>query len=249
MALAKCKECGQQVSNKAAACPGCGAPIKQQKSSLGCGGVFVIGIVLLFVVMCSAGQDRNKQAAAPASTGAVPRTTAPADGKQWATIRTTANVRSGPGTDHQVVKTLQAGERYRCFVPAATDTWVKCFEGQYIHKSLVDFSPAAASSSPPTRPSRASTKNPSHDQFLGLSDSERNVVFTLLVQSSGSACPAVTRNFHQGMDSSNSSFWNVSCSNGSSYVVMIEADAEGSSKTLDCAVMTLVTGVECFKRF
>jgi len=27
MALIKCKECGKEVSDKAAACPGCGAPI------------------------------------------------------------------------------------------------------------------------------------------------------------------------------------------------------------------------------
>lgn len=27
MAIVKCKECGSQVSSKASACPGCGAPV------------------------------------------------------------------------------------------------------------------------------------------------------------------------------------------------------------------------------
>ena len=30
MAMINCKECGQEVSNKAAACPNCGAPIKKK---------------------------------------------------------------------------------------------------------------------------------------------------------------------------------------------------------------------------
>ena len=30
MAMINCKECGQEVSNKATACPNCGAPIKKK---------------------------------------------------------------------------------------------------------------------------------------------------------------------------------------------------------------------------
>ncbi|HEE9829758.1 TPA: zinc-ribbon domain-containing protein, partial [Citrobacter freundii] len=37
MALIKCKECGEQVSDKAASCPKCGAPIaKKNKGPSGC---------------------------------------------------------------------------------------------------------------------------------------------------------------------------------------------------------------------
>lgn len=31
MALIKCKECGDQVSDKAASCPKCGAPVAKKK--------------------------------------------------------------------------------------------------------------------------------------------------------------------------------------------------------------------------
>ena len=31
MALKKCRECGNEISTKAAACPNCGAPGKKQK--------------------------------------------------------------------------------------------------------------------------------------------------------------------------------------------------------------------------
>jgi len=33
MALIECSECGQQVSSKAASCPGCGAPISEKSSN------------------------------------------------------------------------------------------------------------------------------------------------------------------------------------------------------------------------
>ena len=45
MALKECKECGKEVSSKAAACPHCGNPMKKAKSEatqLGCGTVIVV---------------------------------------------------------------------------------------------------------------------------------------------------------------------------------------------------------------
>ena len=33
MALVHCRECGKQISDQAAACPGCGAPIKDRSST------------------------------------------------------------------------------------------------------------------------------------------------------------------------------------------------------------------------
>lgn len=41
MALINCKECGQQVYNKAATCPGCGATIRRKS---GCGSLILLGI-------------------------------------------------------------------------------------------------------------------------------------------------------------------------------------------------------------
>lgn len=49
MALIKCKECGEEVSNKAASCPKCGAPIKSLRKGFGCGTIVlvIIGLVIL----------------------------------------------------------------------------------------------------------------------------------------------------------------------------------------------------------
>lgn len=251
MALVKCKECGQQVSRKAAACPACGAPVKQ--SGTGCGWVLVLILTLFAVFMWLPDRDsgvpgQGSTTSAPVdSTG--PRRTELDDGKVSVVIGKTANVRRGPGTDYPVVKTLNEGEHYRCFVPKVSDAWVKCFEGQYIHKSLVDFTSKAGPPEPTTAGRSTRSGNPAHDRLLGVSESKRTAVLTMLVLSSNNDCSNVTRTFFQGMNDERAVFWNVACSNGSSYAVMIESDAEGSSKTLDCGVLKLVTGVECFKRF
>ena len=58
MALIECEECGEDVSNKAASCPHCGAPVEEAYQSIwdrdmsGCGcliiGGFTLGLILLF---------------------------------------------------------------------------------------------------------------------------------------------------------------------------------------------------------
>jgi len=47
MAMMKCKECGEKISSKAAACPSCGAPIKKKRS--GCL-VVIIALFSLFII-------------------------------------------------------------------------------------------------------------------------------------------------------------------------------------------------------
>jgi hypothetical protein len=49
MSLKKCKECGNQVSTKADACPSCGAKVKGQSKNYGCGTLIVI-LILIGVV-------------------------------------------------------------------------------------------------------------------------------------------------------------------------------------------------------
>ncbi len=55
MALIKCGECGSKVSNKAAACPKCGAPVdknqKKKKKKLGIGKILIILLVAPFVLV------------------------------------------------------------------------------------------------------------------------------------------------------------------------------------------------------
>lgn len=56
MAMVNCKECGKEISSKAAACPHCG--FKPEKDKAGCAQVLVVGFVAVLVAvvglsMCS----------------------------------------------------------------------------------------------------------------------------------------------------------------------------------------------------
>ncbi|CAM4403229.1 TPA: zinc ribbon domain-containing protein [Citrobacter braakii] len=63
MALIKCKECGEQVSDKAASCPKCGAPIaKKNKGPSGCMMVFFIFVGVL-ILLLFIGKVSNKKEA------------------------------------------------------------------------------------------------------------------------------------------------------------------------------------------
>lgn len=50
MALRTCKECGREVSNKAKACVGCGAPLKRESSPIAKLFVLVVVCAVIFVV-------------------------------------------------------------------------------------------------------------------------------------------------------------------------------------------------------
>lgn len=74
MALKKCKECGKEVSSKATACVGCGAPLAKKKSStLARLFLFVmIGFTVLAVVAANRGPHPRSASASP-STPAAPK--------------------------------------------------------------------------------------------------------------------------------------------------------------------------------
>lgn len=112
-------------------------PKRAKRQPIGCGGAVLIVGTLFIVGMCVTDDGSSIVTPKPAATSAGP--TAADDGKRWVTVLRTSNVRRGPGTNHPVVKTLDEGTRYRCFPPGESATWVKCFEGQYIHRDLVTF--------------------------------------------------------------------------------------------------------------
>lgn len=65
MALIKCKECGQEASKKAAACPNCGAPIKKKTSLF----TWIVTVFLVFIAIdYFANQNSSPSAASPTST-------------------------------------------------------------------------------------------------------------------------------------------------------------------------------------
>lgn len=67
MALMKCKECGNEVSTKATACPKCGAVNKKKTGCLGyIGAAFLIFIVLVVIgSLMNDGTSNNRRTTAP----------------------------------------------------------------------------------------------------------------------------------------------------------------------------------------
>jgi hypothetical protein len=89
--------------------------------------------------------------------------------------------------------------------------------------------------------------NPAHKTFMGLDDAKRNALLASVITASGESCRAVSRNFYQGSDKNGNAFWNAECSNGASFLVMVNNDAAGSTKVMSCAVLKAIDAGECFR--
>ena len=88
--------------------------------------------------------------------------------------------------------------------------------------------------------------NKSHEILLQNSEYGRRANFTRFM--SGESCGSVTRTFCQGVDDqSGMAFWNITCSNGKSYVVTIDAD--DSTRILDCERYEATGLFRCFTTF
>ena len=73
MAMTKCKECGNKVSNKAKQCPSCGVAVKKKT---GCGALVFLVVVGLFIVGGFASLIADKSGSSP-RTPAPPRSESP----------------------------------------------------------------------------------------------------------------------------------------------------------------------------
>jgi hypothetical protein len=62
----------------------------------------------------------------------------------------------------------------------------------------------------------------------------------------GEACDQVIRVFHQGNGPAGD-FWNAGCRDGHTY--SIRQDSKGNAQVLSCAMLKVVSRVECFKSF
>ncbi|WP_288823558.1 hypothetical protein [uncultured Paraburkholderia sp.] len=74
MALIKCRECGTDVSDKAAACVNCGAPIKstKSKSKTGCLPV-IVGVFIVFGAIWAIGGSGSGSSASSSTEAPVPK--------------------------------------------------------------------------------------------------------------------------------------------------------------------------------
>lgn len=158
MALKSCRECGQDVSTEADACPNCGAS-DPTKSSLmaaltksrgggGCGGgcgSFVVLVVLIGVLASMFGGDSSTPSS---SSGA----TSPADLRY---VHQGTNVRAGRATDTEVVTTLSPGDSVR--IGTRSNGWYEVYPGDadqklasnrigYVYADLLSSNPPQSGS-------------------------------------------------------------------------------------------------------
>ena len=91
--------------------------------------------------------------------------------------------------------------------------------------------------------------NKAHQMLSDKTNQERNEALTVLLLKSKEDCDLVVRNFFQGLEPEGGAFWSVACGNGHSYIILIENDARGSTRVMDCALIQSLTKGrnECFK--
>jgi hypothetical protein len=91
-----------------------------------------------------------------------------------------------------------------------------------------------------------STKNPSNDKLLAMSEPQQAKFLGMVVEE---GCVGA-RAFYMGTYSKdNSAFWSVGCTNGRKYAVQIFSDSVGSTKVLECEMLKMVAHVSCFQKF
>lgn len=101
---------------------------------------------------------------------------------------------------------------------------------------------------PAPRPASSASGNPAHDLLVSMSESRRSERLADYMRANGARCPAVTRSLYQGSTPAREAMWNVRCSPGEDWSLMIEPDAGGSVTVTECASLRLV-GVNCWRRF
>ena len=90
--------------------------------------------------------------------------------------------------------------------------------------------------------------NPANQKLLALSEPERRKVVQALMRRSGEVCRPITV-FYQGNTASGDAVWNLLCDNKKSWALLLNNDATGGTRLLQCDVLRAATGVACFRPF
>ena len=83
--------------------------------------------------------------------------------------------------------------------------------------------------------------------LLSRTTDQKTQILSNIINAAGEPCIA-TNSFFQGVDIYDSAYWNISCSNGQSYVIQIENNEEATTTIFQCNSMRSL-GAECFKKF
>jgi len=89
--------------------------------------------------------------------------------------------------------------------------------------------------------------NPTNDKLTAMAPSDQAQSLGQLLNSSNITCEEPSRSFFQGLNNTDgTAYWDVACSDGKSYAIVIDATASGNTKILDCSVMKSQANIDCF---
>ncbi|MFA7282504.1 MAG: hypothetical protein WC100_20645 [Sterolibacterium sp.] len=91
--------------------------------------------------------------------------------------------------------------------------------------------------------------NPAQEKLLAATEAERSVILTAYLARDKVTCTGVTKTFYQGNDHRGNVFWNVACSEGTTYVIQIFNNEINSTRSYDCVRLKEDTGGTCFTKF
>lgn len=81
-----------------------------------------------------------------------------------------------------------------------------------------------------------------------MSEQETQGFFTKFIARSGEKC-IVNKTFFQGELKDGDVFWNMQCTNGKQWSLLLKNDVQGSTKIIDCKSLKALNASECFKPF
>ena len=72
-------------------------------------------------------------------------------------------------------------------------------------------------------------------------------ILTKLLHQSGKSCGEGSKPFMQGFDKDNVAYWNLTCSNGKSWLIQLPSNSSSNTRLLECENMT---GLDfaCYKK-
>lgn len=95
--------------------------------------------------------------------------------------------------------------------------------------------------------STPSFANSVNDLMLSKSPADQTRLLGANLNASGELCNA-TYSFFQGEDKDGNAYWNIACSNGSSFAIQIANNETGTTKIIECNIMESM-GIKCFQKF
>jgi len=91
--------------------------------------------------------------------------------------------------------------------------------------------------------------NTAQEKLLAATEEGRKSILTGYLARDKVTCTGVNKTFYQGSDHKGNAFWNLDCSEGTSYVIQIFNNEINSTRSYDCVRLKEVTGGTCFTKF